>query len=195
MDDLSWRTWDEAEPELRSMLPEAALETVRRAARAAERWHGEQTRPTGEPYTVHLLEALEVLARGAGERDPDVLAAALLHDVVEDTPATVADVEAEFGPVVAEYVDWLTKPPVRSRKDKRAAKVGYLRRLREAPPQAIAIKLADRASNARTLDRMPPDFQRRYYTETVVYLLPLAQDHAFFAPWFADWAQRFAHLR
>ena len=92
MDDLNWRTWDEAEPELRSMLPEAALETGRRAARAAERWHGEQTRPTGEPYTVHLLEALEVLARGAGERDPDVLAAALLHDVVEDTPATVAEV-------------------------------------------------------------------------------------------------------
>jgi len=195
MDYLSWRTWDEAEPGLREALPEAALETVRRAARAAERWHGTQTRPTGAPYTEHLLEALEVLVRGAGEHDPDVLAAALLHDVAEDTPATVADVEAEFGPVVAEYVDWLTRPPVRSRQERRSAKVGYLRRLREAPSQVITIKLADRASNVQTLDRMPPDFQRRYYTETVVYLLPLAEGHPFFGPWFARWAQRFAHLR
>jgi len=196
MDDyLSWRTWDEAEPELRRELPEPALSAVRRAAEAAARWHGTQTRPTGAPYTEHLLEALEVLVRGAGERDPDVLAAALLHDVVEDTPATVADVEAEFGPVVAEYVDWLTKPPVRSKKEKRAAKVGYLRRLRDAPPQVVSIKLADRASNVQTLDRMPPDFQRRYYTETVVYVMPLAEEHPFFAPWFAGWAQRFAHLR
>ncbi len=195
MDYLSWRTWDEAEPELRRVLPGPALEAVGRAARAAERWHGAQARPTGTPYTEHLLEALEVLVRGVGERDPDVLSAALLHDVVEDTPATLTEVEAEFGPVVAEYVDWLTKPPVQAKKEKRAAKVGYLRRLRDAPPPVISIKLADRVSNVQTLDRMPPDFQRRYYTETVVYLLPLAQGHPFFAPWFADWAQRFSHLR
>lgn len=195
MDYLSWRTWDEAEPDLREVLPEPTLETVRRAARAAERRHGTQRRPTGAPYTEHLLEALEVLVRGAGERDPDVLAAALLHDVVEDTATTVGDVEAEFGPVVAEYVDWLTKPPVRSKQEKRAAKVGYLRRLREAPSQVISIKLADRVSNVQTLDRMPLDFQRRYYTETVVYLLPLAEGHDFFSAWFADWARRFAHLR
>ncbi|MCD0451159.1 HD domain-containing protein [Actinocorallia sp. API 0066] len=191
----SWTSWTDAEPELAVLLDAGGLATVRRAAEAAARWHGAQRRPTGEPYTVHLFEALEVIVRGAGERDPEVLAATLLHDVAEDTPTTVAEIEAEFGPVVAEYVDWLTKPPVVSKRDKRAAKVAYLRRLREAPAQVVAVKLADRASNVSTLDRMPPDFQRRYYAETVTYVMPLAEGVPFFAGWFADWARRFAHLR
>ncbi|GAB3675989.1 hypothetical protein GCM10027589_46120 [Actinocorallia lasiicapitis] len=188
MDYQSWRTVAEAENELRDELDAATFALVMRAARAAERWHGEQKRFTGEPYTVHLLEALEILLRGAGVTDGDVLAAVLLHDVVEDTPVTLAEVEAEFGPVVAEYVDWVTRPPVASKREKRAAKVAYLRRLRDAPEQAIWIKLADRASNVQTLHAMPPDFQQRYRTETTTYLIPLAQGHPFFEPWFAAWA-------
>ncbi|GAB2848185.1 hypothetical protein GCM10022221_54410 [Actinocorallia aurea] len=191
----AWTAWPDAAPELAEALDPAPLDVVRRAAEAAARWHGDQKRPTGEPYTVHLFEALEVAFAGAGERDPEVLAAVLLHDAVEDTAATVADVEDAFGPVVAEYVDWLTKPPAASKREKRTGKVAYLRRLREAPPQVIAVKLADRASNVSTLDRMPLDFQRRYYAETVTYVMPLAEGVPFYQPWFAAWARRFAHLR
>ncbi|RAY14212.1 bifunctional (p)ppGpp synthetase/guanosine-3',5'-bis(diphosphate) 3'-pyrophosphohydrolase [Actinomadura craniellae] len=189
----SWHRWDSARPELAEVTD---VDLLDRAVEAALRWHGDQRRPTGAPYAEHLFEALEVLARGAGETDAETLAAALLHDVVEDTPATVAEVEGAFGPVVAELVDWVTKPPTGSgRQDKRAARAAYLRRLREAPPAAIRVKLADRASNVQTLDRMPADFQRRYYAETVTYILPLAEAEPWFAGWFADWARSFAHLR
>ncbi|RSN41639.1 MULTISPECIES: HD domain-containing protein [Actinomadura] len=189
-----WRTWDDARADLAGTGLDA--DRVGRAAAAAVRWHGDQRRPTGAPYLEHLLEALEVLVRGAGETDPDVLAAVLLHDVVEDTPATTADVEAEFGPRVAELVDWVTKPPAggAGRQAKRAAKSAYLRRLRDAPRDAVRVKLADRVSNVQTLDRMPPDFQRRYYAETVTYILPLTRDEPWFASWYAGWRERYAHL-
>jgi GTP pyrophosphokinase len=196
-----WRTWDDA----RTALLSAGLRTeyghlvpaLDRAAAAAVRWHGDQLRPTGAPYAEHLLEALEVQVRGAGVDDPDVLAATLLHDVVEDTGASLRDVEEEFGPSVAELVDWVTKPPVDrpGRAAKRAAKTAYLRRLRSAPRPAILVKLADRVSNVQRLDQMPVDFQRRYYAETITYVQPLAEAEPWFAAWFAAWRTRFGHLR
>ncbi|MEV5749415.1 HD domain-containing protein [Actinoallomurus sp. NPDC052308] len=189
----NWRTWEQARAALTSQPID--VETLDRAAEAALRWHGEQRRPTGAPYAEHLFEALEVLVRGAGVTDTDVLVTALLHDTVEDTDATLADVEAAFGPEVGELVDWVTKPPVEGKAAKRAAKVAYLRRLRDAPREAILVKLADRVSNVQTLDRMPPDFQRRYHAETVTYIVPLAANEPWFAGWFAAWQQRFAHLR
>lgn len=190
-----WRSWDDARPEL-----EAAgidVERLGRAAAAAARWHGDQKRPTGVPYIEHLLEALEVLVRGAGVRDPAILDAVLLHDVVEDTDATLADVESAFGPDVAELVDWVTKPPAggQGRQAKRAAKAAYLRRLRDAPREAVLVKLADRVSNVQELDRMPVDFQRRYHAETLTYIVPLAEAEPWFAAWYAGWRDRFAHLR
>ncbi|MFF5258668.1 HD domain-containing protein [Actinomadura viridis] len=198
MDDIfiTWRTWDEARADLegREGLDLPALE---RAVTAAQEWHGDQRRPTGVPYVEHLLEALEVLVRGAGETGTEVLSAALLHDVVEDTEATVGDVEARFGPRVAELVDWVSKPPAAGggRQAKRAAKAAYLRRLRDAPREAIVVKLADRVSNVQRLEQVAPDFQRRYYAETVTYILPLAEGHPWFAAWYEDWRRRYAHLR
>ncbi|WP_018653484.1 HD domain-containing protein [Actinomadura flavalba] len=184
-----WRTFADADlpPDLRAALAPAAD--------AAARWHGDQTRPTGAPYTHHLLEALEAQVRGRGVTDTGVLAATLLHDVVEDTSATLADVERDFGADVAELVDWVTKPPVDGgRQAKRAAKAAYLRRLRDAPPRAILVKLADRLSNVQSLDVMPPDFQRRYHAETVTYIVPLAAGDPFYEPWFAQWSARYASL-
>ncbi|MGH3242705.1 MAG: HD domain-containing protein [Spirillospora sp.] len=190
-----WRTWEEAQSALTG--GEIDLDGLAKAATAAQRWHGDQLRPTGAPYVEHLLEALEVLVRGPGVTDLDLLSAALLHDVVEDTPATLADVEAEFGPVVTELVDWVTKPPATNtgRQAKRAAKSAYLRRLGEAPREAILVKLADRASNVQTLDRMPPDFQRRYYAETLTYIIPLAEPDPWFKSWYASWQHHYAHLK
>ncbi|MFC7731794.1 HD domain-containing protein [Actinomadura keratinilytica] len=198
----TWRTWDQARAAIaESGAAPGDLAVLDRAAAAAQRWHGDQTRPTGAPYLEHLLEAVEVLVRGRGVTDAFILAAALLHDVVEDTGATARDVEAEFGPWVGELVEWVTKPPSDGlgRQARRAAKTAYLRRLRDAPREAILVKLADRASNVQTLDRMPPDFQRRYYAETCTYIVPLAElptrGDPWFAEWYATWRARFAHLR
>jgi guanosine-3',5'-bis(diphosphate) 3'-pyrophosphohydrolase len=133
---LGWHDWSRAEPELRRAVPTETAAKVSEAVRFAAAWHGDQRRPTGAPYLDHLLEALEVLVRGAGVTDPDVLCAAVLHDVVEDTPCTLAQVSAAFGPDVAELVGWVTIPaaaPVRRRpRSKRPTCAGYraLRRRR-----------------------------------------------------------------
>lgn len=191
-----WHGWDTARADIAASGAPIDAYALGRAVAAAERWHGDQKRPTGAPYAEHLLEALEVLVRGAGVAAPAVLAAAVLHDVVEDTPATLPDVEAEFGPEVTELVDWVTKPPAAGagRQAKRAARAAYLRRLGEAPAEAVQVKLADRVSNVQTLDRMPPDFQRRYYAETVAYIIPLAEPHPWFRAWYASWRAEYAHL-
>lgn len=103
--------------------------------------------------------------------------------------------EDQLGPVVAGYVDWVTKPPAQDASEKQAAKAAYLQRLRQAPQEAIWVKLADRVSNVQRLYQMPADFQKRYHAETVTYVMPMAEGHPFFGPWYADWAQQFAHLR
>jgi (p)ppGpp synthase/HD superfamily hydrolase len=192
----SWPTWPDAEPDLATALDPAALARTATAYSAAERWHGDQLRPTGVPYVEHLLEALEALVAGAGVTDPDLTAAVLLHDTVEDTAATIGDIEREFGDRVAELVDWVTKPPATGpgRTAKRAAKSAYLRRLRDAPAEAILVKLADRVSNVQRLDQMPPDFQRRYYAETITYIIPLSAGVPFFERWYEEWRRTWRHL-
>ena len=106
----TWHTWQQAEPGLRAALPAGIVARLHRAVEFADTCHGDQRRPTGAPYLEHLLEALEVLVRGAGVTDPDILCAAVLHDVVEDTDCTADDVRAAFGPRIAELVDWVTIP-------------------------------------------------------------------------------------
>jgi guanosine-3',5'-bis(diphosphate) 3'-pyrophosphohydrolase len=189
-----WHTWQEAEPGLRDRLPAATVAQLREAVAFAERCHGDQRRPTGAPYLEHLMEALEVLVRGAGVTDPKVLCAAVLHDVVEDTACTPADLTAAFGSQVAEFVGWVTIPEAAPGEDKAAVKEAYLRRLRDAPRGAVLVKLADRASNVQTLRNLAPARQRSYYAQTVQHIVPLAATEPWFAAWYADWQRDFADL-
>ena len=182
-----WHTWQRTEPELRRLLPAADADAVASAVEFAVRHHGDQTRPTGAPYAEHLLEALEVLVRGAGVTDPGILQAAVLHDVVEDTPCTIDDVRREFGARVAELVGWVTKPAPEEGSDRRAAKEAYLGRLRDAPDDAVLVKLADRASNVQTLRNLGLPKQRQYYAETVTYIMPLAAQREWWADWYSGW--------
>jgi GTP pyrophosphokinase len=184
-----WHTWPQAEPELRRLLPAATCDALADAVTFAVRFHGDQRRPTGAPYVEHLLEALEFLVRGAGVSDPDVLCAAVLHDVVEDTPCTVAGVRATFGDRVADMVDWVTKPEADAGVDKRAVKEAYLKGLADAPDDAILVKLADRASNVQTLRNLRPQKQRDYYAQTVAYIMPLAASRGWWALWYASWQE------
>ncbi|MEV6153072.1 HD domain-containing protein [Nonomuraea sp. NPDC052129] len=205
----SWKSWRDAEQPLAAALPGETVVVLEEAVAFAELQHGDQLRPTGVPYLEHLLEALEVAVRGAGVRDPDVLVAIVLHDVVEDTPCTRAEIAERFGEHVAELVAWVTKPAVAAPQDKpgvaapqdkpgvatgqdraaakAAVKAAYLRGLVEAPPQAVLVKLADRVSNVQELHRVPVDFQRRYHRETVEHIVPLAATSPWFARWFAGW--------
>jgi (p)ppGpp synthase/HD superfamily hydrolase len=190
----TWHTWQQAEPGLRERLPAGTVARIWAAAAFAAACHGDQRRPTGAPYTEHLLEALEVLVTGAGVTTPEVLCAALLHDVVEDTGCTLDEISAAFGPRVAELVGWVTIPEPGPGQDRASVKTGYLRGLDRAPHDAILVKLADRASNAQTLGNLPPARQRAYYAQTVEHIVPLAVGEPWFAAWYASWAAEFAVL-
>ena len=185
----NWHTWPQAEPELRRLLPAPAADAVAKAVQFAVRHHGDQTRPTGAPYAEHLLEALEVLVRGAGVTEPEILQAAVLHDVVEDTPCSLDDVRLAFGGRVAELVGWVTKPEPAAGVDRKAAKEAYLSRLQDAPDDAVQVKLADRVSNVQTLRNLRLPKQRQYYAETVRYIIPLAAQREWWAQWYANWQQ------
>jgi (p)ppGpp synthase/HD superfamily hydrolase len=190
----NWHTWSQAEPELRRLLPPATCDAVGEAVTFALRFHGDQKRPTGVPYAEHLLEALEVLVRGAGVSDPDVLRAAVLHDVVEDTACTIGGVREAFGDRVADLVGWVTIPDAEEGADKKAVKQAYLRHLADAPDDAILVKLADRASNVQTLHNLRLEKQREYYAQTVAYILPLAASRGWWALWYASWQESYRDL-
>lgn len=183
----SWPSWAHAEGPLAAALPAATVDDLRTAVAFAGRKHGVQQRPTGRPYMEHLLEALEVAVTGARLSDRDVLVAIVLHDVLEDTSGTEGEVARRFGPEVAAMVRWVTKPRGGSKAD-------YLASLAKAPPRAVLVKLSDRVSNVQQLQRMPWRFQRRYYLQTVAYIMPLAGAHPWFAQWFEEWRCRWRRV-
>jgi GTP pyrophosphokinase len=167
---------------------------IARAVDFATAHHGDQQRPTGVPYLEHLLEAVQILVEGAGVTASDVIVATVLHDVVEDTPCTLADVAAEFGPRVAGLVGWVTIPEPGPGEDRQAVRQAHLARLRDAPRDARLVKLADRISNVQTLRNLRRPKQGPYYEQTVAYIVPLAAEEPWFAAWYADWQAEFADL-
>lgn len=131
----------------------AGFEAVLRAEAWARRLHAGQTRKgvAAEPYAVHLSE-VAALTRAFGGDDTAV-AAAWLHDAVEDCPVTTAGIETEMGAAVAGLVDELTDPPGLPRAERRRRQVAA------APhksPRAALVKAADKSSNLRALASSPP---------------------------------------
>ncbi|QKT04865.1 GTP diphosphokinase [Ectothiorhodospiraceae bacterium 2226] len=168
---------------LAAHLDDTGTALVARALHLALRGHDGQTRASGEPYIHHALAVADILV---GLRlDAEAVAAAILHDVVEDTPHTLADVEAACGAPVARLVDGLTKmrsigayeAPERGLSKKDRAQAESLRKLLLAMAQdvrVVLIKLADRLHNMRTLDHLPPEKRRRIARETLEIYAPLA---------------------
>ncbi|MGI5843207.1 MAG: HD domain-containing protein [Candidatus Xenobium sp.] len=190
----SWNTWEQARAALKPTLPEELLAVLDRTWDYALKCHGEQMRPNHEPYSVHLLEVVEILV-ASGVRDCDILQAGMLHDVVEDTPHPLSDIREIFGNGVAELVDWMTKPEPRPGQDPAEVRRAYLRQFAQAPPQATTVKLADRLSNVQRLHTHPRHAkQRSYYKETVEEVMPHARAHPWFARQFQSWQKAFAHL-
>src|SRR6476660_7176401 len=146
-----------------------------RAYKYSERAHAGQTRSSGEPYVSHCVEVAHTLADL--HLDSVTVASWLIHDVVEDTDITVADVELEFGKEIAQIVDGLTKIgnlPLNSTQERQVENYRKLLLSIAKDVRVILIKLADRLHNMRTLDWLVPEKRRRIAQETRDLYAPLA---------------------
>jgi guanosine-3',5'-bis(diphosphate) 3'-pyrophosphohydrolase len=150
-------------------------ETVRRAYERALAAHAGQRRLSGEEYVNHPMEVAAILA--GLELDAATLAAALLHDTVEDTPLTPEAVQKEFGPEVARLVDGVTKLgriSLRSDQQQQAENIRKMMVAMAEDLRVVLIKLADRLHNMRTLDPLPEVKRRKISRETLDIYAPLA---------------------
>jgi GTP pyrophosphokinase len=158
---------------VRATHPKADLAIIEKAYHTAEHYHRGQTRDSGDPYITHPLAVTSILAELG--MTPPTLCAALLHDTVEDTPYTLAQVTTDFGDEVALLVDGLTKLDKVKYGD--AAKAETIRKMVVAMSKDIrvlVIKLADRLHNMRTLRFVRIDKQERVANETLQIYAPLA---------------------
>ncbi|MEW6546232.1 MAG: bifunctional (p)ppGpp synthetase/guanosine-3',5'-bis(diphosphate) 3'-pyrophosphohydrolase [Bacillota bacterium] len=160
---------------LTAYYPGADVQLVEKAYRFALRAHQGQRRASGECYIFHPLAVALLLTEL--EMDPVGIAAALLHDVAEDTGVTLAQIESQFGKQVALLVDGVTKLGRLGFASSREAQAENLRKMILAMAQdlrVVIIKLADRLHNMRTLGYLPPEKQRKIADETLEIYAPLA---------------------
>jgi len=149
---------------------------VRKAFRFALQQHQGARRKSGEPYILHPLAVAQILVREIGLRDAHALAAALLHDVVEDTSTEIEVIASQFGPIVARLVEGLTKiSRVEGPLDSVQAETFRKILLTMADDIRVAlIKLADRLHNLRTLESLRPEKQAKILAETEFIYVPIA---------------------
>ena len=168
--------WRELEAACRQYLEYAQLGKIEHAYRFASEYHRGQFRRSGEPYINHPVEVALILATDL-RMDEDAICAALLHDTVEDTPATKKDVAALFGQTVADLVDGVTKLTsieVSSMDEKQALNLRKMFLAMSRDIRVVIIKLADRLHNMRTLAALPPDRRIFKARETMDVYAPLA---------------------
>jgi GTP pyrophosphokinase len=157
----------------RAAHPKADLRVLQRAYDVAETHHRGQLRKSGDPYITHPLAVATILAELG--MDTTTLAAALLHDTVEDTGYTLDQLKADFDAEVAHLVDGVTKLDKVKYGD--AAEAETIRKMIVAmarDPRVLVIKLADRLHNMRTLRFLAPQKQERIARQTLEVLAPLA---------------------
>jgi GTP diphosphokinase / guanosine-3',5'-bis(diphosphate) 3'-diphosphatase len=160
---------------LRTNRPSEDPWLVRRAYEIAAERHRDQFRSSGDPYITHLLEVAHILADL--KLDATTLAAALLHDAIEDTEYPVSRLEERFGPEVAHLVEGVTKisrlnmmaPEARQAENVRKMLLAMVNDVR-----VVLVKLADRLHNMRTLEFLPEVKQQRIARETMDIYAPIA---------------------
>ncbi len=155
--------------------PEADVALLRRAFEFGERHHEGQMRKSGEPYFTHPIAVSGIISEL--RLDSASLCAALLHDTVEDTTATIAEVQREFGEEVAFLVDGVTKLSKFNFTSKEDAQAENFRKMllhMASDIRVLLVKLADRLDNMRTLQHMKPEAQERISRETLDIYAPLA---------------------
>jgi GTP diphosphokinase / guanosine-3',5'-bis(diphosphate) 3'-diphosphatase len=157
-------------------LPEAQIARLHRAYLVGAGAHHGQTRRSGEPYITHPLAVASILTEL--RMDAETLCAAILHDTLEDTTLTREALVAEFGEVVAELVDGVTKLDKLDFRDRAEAAAESFRKMMLAMARdlrVIVIKLADRLHNMRTIGAMTVEAKRRIARETLEIFAPIAQ--------------------
>ena len=148
-------------------MDQSGMDIVRKAqvyAMAAHAAVGQKRKYTGEPYIVHPAEVAKIVASVPGAT-PDMVAAAWLHDVVEDTGCTFTDIHMAFGIDIATLVGWLTdvsQPHDGNRAHRKAVDRAHSA---EAPAEAQTIKLADLISNSKSIVQHDPAFAKTYLEE------------------------------
>jgi GTP diphosphokinase / guanosine-3',5'-bis(diphosphate) 3'-diphosphatase len=155
--------------------PTEDIALIRKAWEFCVHHHLGQTRASGEPYIIHPLEVAEVLAEM--KLDATAIAAGLLHDAVEDTPATSEQIESDFGDQVAHIVEGVTKIDkiqFANREDRQAENVRKMLLAMVTDIRVVLIKLADRLHNMRTLQHLQPDRRDAIARETLDIYAPLA---------------------
>lgn len=151
------------------------LDKIREAYRLAVEAHAGQRRASGEEYVSHAVEVATLLAQF--KLDTASIVAALVHDVVEDTPVTLTEIEERFGFEVGQIVDGVTKIGRVEFVSRAEHQVENYRKLLLSMAQdarVILIKLADRLHNMRTLEHLPPERRERIARETREIYAPLA---------------------
>jgi len=160
---------------LGNYLPQPDIALVERAFSFSDSAHRGQYRKSGEPYITHPLAVASILSQW--RLDAQGLAAALLHDVMEDTAITKAEIETSFGKPVADMVDGVSKLDQIEFDSREDAQAESFRKMLLAMAQdirVILIKLADRLHNMRTLDAMAPVHKKRVARETLDIYAPIA---------------------
>jgi guanosine-3',5'-bis(diphosphate) 3'-pyrophosphohydrolase len=155
--------------------PSADEALLNRAYVYAMKVHGHQKRASGDPYFSHPLEVAAILTEY--ELDDATIAAALLHDTIEDTETTRAELDELFGKEIGNLVEGLTKIEKLNLVSKRAEQAENFRKLLIAissDVRVLLVKLADRLHNMRTLEHMRPDKRKRIAQETMDIYVPLA---------------------
>jgi guanosine-3',5'-bis(diphosphate) 3'-pyrophosphohydrolase len=165
----------ELETRVRELRPGEDLAPLERAYHFAEERHRGQRRASGEPYMIHPL----LVARQLADMHMDMtcLETGLLHDVVEDTSATVEEIKTNFGEEVARCVDGVTKLSklnLANREERQAESVRKMLLAMVDDIRVILVKLADRLHNMRTLGSLPRDKQERIALETIEIYAPIA---------------------
>ncbi len=157
-------------------LPPEQVERIRDAAEFGASAHKGQKRLSGEPYIAHPVAAADILAEL--HLDADTIIAAILHDVIEDTPTAKEQISARFGAAVAEIVDGVTKLDQIQFKSREEAQAESFRKMLLAMVRdlrVILVKLADRTHNMRTIGAMAPARRRAVARETLEIYAPIAE--------------------
>src|SRR5579871_3980442 len=160
---------------VRKYNPNTNEDLLNRAYVYAMKAHGEQKRLSGDPYISHPLEVAAILAEH--RLDDATIAAALLHDTIEDTEATRAEIDQLFGKDIGRLVEGLTKLKKLDLVSREAKQAENLRKLLLAIAEdvrVLLVKLADRLHNMRTIEYMKPEARRRVAEETIDIYAPLA---------------------
>lgn len=161
--------------EINQYLSNSQVAEIEKAYFFAKKAHGTQARFSGEPYITHPVSVAQILAQM--RMDPPTIMAALLHDVVEDTPINQPEIVEKFGNEVADLVDGVTKLTQIHFENYAQAQAENFRKMVMAMAsdiRVILVKLSDRLHNMRTLSGLPPDKRKRISLETLEIFAPIA---------------------